>query len=113
VIFLNKRPIDQSCVSLIYSLIRNQAFSSKKPLNRKDRRHLQNFDVSKAFLHSLSNEPTLPLPNKKEEIGVQSPFVKGEKMGDLFNREVGEWFHLEEVKMHREQLKRNGEITLL
>jgi hypothetical protein len=55
----------------------------------------------------------ISLPNKKEETGVQSPFVKGEKMCDWFIREFGEWFHTEEAKMHREKLKRNGEITWL
>jgi hypothetical protein len=47
------------------------------------------------------------MPNKKEGTGVQSSFVKAEKMGDWFIREFGE------AKMHREQLKRNGEITWL
>jgi hypothetical protein len=67
-----------------------KVFSNKKPLSRKDRCHLQSFDVSKAF---LSNEPTLSLPNNEEEIGVQSPFVKEEKVGDWFVREFGTCFH--------------------
>jgi hypothetical protein len=72
----------------------------QEPLIRKDRRHLQSFDISKAFLHPLRNEPTLSLQNKKEETVVQSPFVKGEKMGDWFIREFGLWFHTEEAKVH-------------
>jgi hypothetical protein len=90
-----------------------KAFSNKKPLSWKDRRHLQSFDISKTILHPLSNEPTLSLPNNKEETGVQSPIVKDETMGDWFVREFGEWFHTKVAKMHREQLKRNGEITWL
>jgi hypothetical protein len=38
---------------------------------------------------------------------------KVKKMGDWLNREFGEWFYTEEAKMHREQLKHDGEITWL
>jgi hypothetical protein len=87
-------------------------YSNMKPLNRKDRRQRQHFDISKAFLHSPSNEPALSIPNKKEEVGVQSTFSKDGMMGDWFIREFGEWFHTDKAKVHREQLKHRGEMKL-
>jgi hypothetical protein len=88
-----------------------KGYSNMKPLSRKDR-HLQRFDISKAFLHHPSSEPTLSIPNKKEVKGVQSTFGKDGKMGDWFIREFGEWIHTDKAKAHREQLKRRGEIKL-
>jgi hypothetical protein len=81
-----------------------------KPLSRKDRCHLKQFDISKAFLHPPMNEPTVSMHHKREVKGVQSTFGKDGKMGDWFLREFGEGFHTDEAKAHREQLKRRGEI---
>jgi hypothetical protein len=79
-------------------------------LSRKDRRHLKQFDNSKAFLHPPIREPTVSMHHKKEGQGVQSTFGKDGKIGDWFLRKFGEWFHTDEAKAHREQLKRRGEI---
>jgi hypothetical protein len=87
-----------------------EGYSNMKPLNRKDRRHLRQLDVSKAFLHPPIREPTVSIHQKKERKGVQSTFGKDGKMGDWFLREFGEWFHKDEAKAHREQLKRRGDI---
>jgi hypothetical protein len=87
-----------------------KGYSNMKPLNRKDRHYLQRFDVSKAFLHPPIREPTVSMHHKKERKGVQSTFGKDGKMGDWFLREFGEWFHTDEAKAHREQLKRRGKI---
>jgi hypothetical protein len=43
-----------------------KGYSNMKPLNRKDRRHLQRFDISKAFLHPPIREPTVSMHHKKE-----------------------------------------------
>jgi hypothetical protein len=88
-----------------------QKSKSKRPFSRKDRRHLQRFDISKAFLNPPSNEPSLSIPTKKEK-GVQSTFGKDGKMGDWFIGDFGEWFHTDKAKAHCEQLKRISEIKL-
>jgi hypothetical protein len=93
-----------------------KGYSNMKPLNRKDRRHLKRFDVSKAFLHCLHppiNKQTVFIHHKKDREGVQSTSGKDGKMGDWFLIEFGEWFHTDEAKAHREQLKRNDEINWL
>jgi hypothetical protein len=61
-----------------------KGYSNKKPLSR----HLQRFDISNVFLHPPINEPTLSIPNKKKESGVQSPFVNGKRMGELVHKRI-------------------------
>jgi hypothetical protein len=65
-----------------------KVFSNKKPLSRKDRRHLLRFDIRKAFLQSLNNEPTLSLPNKKEGTYVECPYTGNEKIGDWLSENL-------------------------
>jgi hypothetical protein len=71
-------------------------------LKQRGRCRFEQFDVSKAF------QPTLPV--SKKITGVQSTFGNDGKMGEWFLREFGEWFHTEEAKAHREQLKLRNEI---
>jgi hypothetical protein len=90
-----------------------KGYSNMKPLNRKDHCHLKHFGASKAFFHPPIQEPTVSIHHKKERKCVQSTFGKDGKMGDWFLREFCEWFHTDEAKAHREQLKRNGAIKWL
>jgi hypothetical protein len=100
------------CQAKLHIHPKSKSIKGYKPLSRKDRRQLKQFDISKAFLHPPSNEPNLSIPNKKEETGVQSTIGKDGKMGDWSIREFGDWFHRNKAKVHREQLKRRGEIKL-
>jgi hypothetical protein len=70
----------------------------------KDNHHHKTFAVSDTFLHAINDE--------SDNKGVQYRFGKDGKMGDWFIRKLGEWFHTDKAKAHREQLKRRGEIKL-